>query len=699
MSEEQDNLRKAAKVTLKSFTKGILVIAIIFILMFFLVGAVFVVNKDAFNKISEKNSTYSTSVDPNGNLVYIYTDPNDKTVTKTVTPEEMAKDFKSELSQYINEDDEKYTEIVTYFIQAETVTKQPYIDSSSKGEFNGQIKFYRYTESEEEVTASSVKEENRLKYMPLAEFNAKLEAYKTNAQANKDIFKRFTVDEKGSVLIACGEEEYRKINTGVDGTEKDRDLTVDIINKESTANGSYSGNSANGFESTEFKIFTKTIDYLPLIEQYVMPSNLLYALLVQTGDTDFVKAIADLAYGNEIAIGIYDNKTHSESKETYTYKKLIKMDVKTSLNFKDTLVSITDSKPSIELKLSDLKNSPYEYIPIRCETETIDNGNEEEIGKIKHRVIYRNEGYTGDTLHNNSMYINGTDVNNQITSLGEGTIFKTTYTRTIDSMSTPTIGILLADTWVARWEESYSKKEKSPSPQESEEKDLENKVIATYSYNNILSVFTEQLKNNISQQLNTHAEQLRTETINKIIELTPDSIYVAEIEETEETETTEKTEELTFSEEDKKTVLEQHLAECSSCKQAFAHAGYTHKNIDETFNVVTNAVSGALISVKSHYEAAWNEYVEEKQLEAEKKAKEEAEEKKENAVNKESERKEEFKRQLNELGTISYTTTLSGSKQYVNTKFSSSDSSTSSSYEKSGTIKRSEERRKIFRSI
>lgn len=594
MNEQTNNVKKEARVTLKSFTKGILTIILIMLFAFFSIAAVYVINKDDMDKVSEKNSTYSATVDSTGKIVYTYTDPQDETITKNVTPEEMAKDFKTELGDYIDGDDKEYTEAITYLIQAETVTKQPYIDSTPEGELNGQIKFYRYTETEGEINADDINEDNRLKYMPLAEFNAKLEAYKSNAQANRDIFEHFTIDEKGTVLVACGSEEYRNIDTGVDGTAKDRDLTADIINEESTANGSYLGNCDTGFLATEFTIFTKPVDYLSLVEQYVMPSNLLYSLLIQTRDIDFVTAIADLAYGNEIAIGIYDNKSYSETNEIYTYKKLMKMNVETSFDYKDTLVSITDSQPEIILKEGDLANSPYEYIITECETRTTDDG------KIEHQTTYKKEGEQGWTsVQGNSMYINGTNANNEITSLGDGEIYKTTYKRTVDSMSTPTIGVLLADTWIAKWEASYIKEEADTPPSSTPETGLESKEITSYTNANILSAFSEKVRKNISGKLAGHADGLRTDVINKIIQSTQESIYVVQTEE---------------------------------------------DTVDES---------------------------------------------------KTSERKEAFISQLNATGTISYTQTLSGNKQYVNIKFSSSSSSSSSKYEKSETIQRTKDGEKF----
>lgn len=667
MNEEQDKLKNIGKGLLKLFLKKTIVIGVIVLVLIVLSGSMYVVKKEAFENASDTSQTYSGSVNGQGQTVVVKTEEDGTQTPATI--DDIVDEVQPILEPYMDgSDEEKSREIIKTIIQAELITKQPYRDLVPEGETNGQIKFYRYTDAEDEVNADDIKEEKRLKYMPLADFKAKIEAYKSNAEANQDVFKYFTIDENQKVLIACGEEKHRKIITGVDGTEKDLDLTVDIINQESTANSTYSGTPASGFEAREYTIIEKTIDYLPLIEQYIMPSNLLYALLIQTEDEDFVKAIADLACGNEIAIGIYDNKTHSESTKTYTYKKLMKINVKTSLNYKDTLVSITDSQPAIEIKYNDLSSLPYEYIPIYCETQTIESENAEENGKINHMVIYKKEGDEPRTLHDDSMYINGTNYNNEITGLGEGKIFKTTYTITTDVTSTPTAGILLADTWVAKWEETYTKKSNNTPEEASPETDLENKEIATYTDDNSLYLaFSQNFRSSMAAKLSSHATELREEAIHRIIDATPESTYEAELEN------------VTFDDTEKKAVLAEHLAECSECPTWVSNEGLT-EDIDTIFSKITTSPTGELVNVKNHYEAKWNEYVEEKEAEAE-----------QNAVNKTSERKAEFERQLHVPETISYNITLSGNKQYVNIKFSSSSSTNYSEYEKSGKIERTEE--------
>ena len=692
--QQKKNLNKDMKSVAKGLMKSSLRKLIIFVVIFvavviFFGGGVYVIKKDDFKKVSETKETYSTTVNNQGQVTYTKNEKEEDGTIVKLTPAEMAEEYKDVLKRYISEDDEEYAEVMQYLMGAETVTTMPYFDNLSEGELNGRIKFYRYTDSEDEVNGQDVTEESRLKFKPLEEFNAKLEAYKTNASANRDIFNYFTMDEEGTVLVAYGSEEYRKITTGVDGGAKDKDLTAERVKESSTFEGNYSGNYNTEFSASHFTIDTKPIDYRSLVEQYTMPSTLLYAFLIQTENIEFVKALANLAYETEISIGIYDNKYYSETSELYTYKKLFKMKVETELEYLDMLVSITDSQPSIVLKETDLSSSPYQYIPISCKVETADNG------QIKHIKTFKKEGQNTWTLTPSKMFIGGTNNNNQITSLGEGETYKTKYTKTINSMSTPTVGVLLADTWIAKWEATYSK-EITPSQDYPEgPTEIEDKEITAYTFDKVLNAFDQNLGSNISNKLTEHAEAMRTDAINKIIttaESISPSIFEVEVESVK------------FSDSEKREVFKKHVLECNDGRAWSQDCGYErdcwdyishyypwivkNQSIETVFSSVENidtfigyVNSGPLTSttVKQHFDTEWNKYKKQKTQSSE-----------QVANNQEKARKDEFKRQLKKDGAIEYYQTYSGSKHYVDTTYTYSSSASSSRYNKSEEIQRTE---------
>ena len=494
---------------IKVFYKKILFIAVIVVSAFFLCGAGFYyIKRDDFKATSETKQAYSTTVNNQGKIEYTKkevagkvennTNEGEGTIVK-LTPAEMAEEYKDVLKQYISEDDEEYSKVMQYLMGAETVTSMPYIDGRAEGELNGGVKFYRYTDEEEVNGANeeSLTEPHRLKYKALDEFNIKMQEYERDAENNRDIFNYFTIDSDGAVLVAYGSEEYREIHTGPNAAgATDKDLDIGIINENSTFESSYSGHYGTGFYASKFTISTKKIDYKSLVEQYKMPSTLLYSFLIQTENLDFVKALADIAYQSQIAIGIYDNKTDSETREMYTYKKLMDMSVDVDIKYESKILDIPASQntgPAFSFKkIEDLYEDEYQYIIESCESET-----KNETGTIEHQVTYMNSIDHGSLEQgwiehpDKKMYVARTDANNKIISLGEGETYKTMYKKTKNTMSTPTVGVLLADTWIAKWVATYNKENMETPTYNVPETPKEDELIEDYGTGVVTGAFAD----------------------------------------------------------------------------------------------------------------------------------------------------------------------------------------------------------------
>ena len=661
-------------------SKRVLIIAIIVSLLF-AVGCVWYIVGKIFEEASEARSTYSSSINESGQIVYTKVDEEGEPVTDengepiTFTIDELVDAQKDTLKSYIPGDDETYNETIKYLIEAESVTTMPYIDGISEEELNGQIKFYRYTDSEDEVNAEDVNEDNRLTYMPLEEFNAKMEAYKSNATHNKDIFKHFTIDEEGTVLIAYGSEEYRVIETGVEGA-KDFELTEEVVNGATSGTGTYKGEANSKFQMYVNTINTKPVDYLSLVEQYVMPTNLLYSLLVASGDIDFVMEVAGLAYQNEIAIGIYDNQNYRTMTETYEYKKAMNIEVATNFEYEDVLVSINGSNLLTEAELG---RSPYTSIIAGCVSKTVNH-------KISHNVDYKAEGLTGWTEVNPEihMLVDGENSIGEITNLGEGQTYKTQYTKIVDAMSSPTIGVLLADTWIARWEATYTKKVE-PLPGSSGETTLDNTVTISYESSDINSSeifaeFANNLDNTIKEKAGDHADDLIEETIAQIIDQTPDSKFEVAAE----------TASLTLAE--KKDILKEHVNGCSICGWCLSIIGKSSANLskDELYTILTDSTLQSRMppyfstNMPNHIQGIFDAELRERQQQANNAA-----------ASSEDAKKREFIRQLIDECPIEPFQTIAGSKEYVNIKNNYSSSGNSTKYEKSETVSRTEEGEKF----
>lgn len=705
-----------AKLVLMNFVRKILIVAAIIAIIFtILVSAVYIILKDDFDEVSEKSGSYNAKVNSNGQVVYTQTTTqegnsggtnttnqtgntggtnttnqtgntgNTNTTNQTgntgnttnqtgntggtnktekveveVSLDDMAKDLDEELGEYISvKTEEERIEKIKYLIGAEIVTRLPYIDSNSNEELTGQVKFYRYTSATEanniyinkDSENEKLNDTYRLIYKSPADFKNLENEYISSG--NQTVFNHFTMDDEGNIIIAYGSTEKRTINTD---NYKDQDLTLEMV-KEASGEESYTGDYKSGFSMIRYSIYEKKIDYLSLVEQYVMPSNLLYSLLIQTRSINFVTSIAELAYNNEIAIGIYDNESHYEENATYTYKKLVNADGSIKLNFD----AIKTTNP--EKTWKDFSNDST--IPSCCEF-SVNNG------VCKHKFNGTDQGNS-----NVNMYVSGIDNDGKINKLGtinDATLFSVKFSKTIDAKSAPTVGVTLADTWIAKWKASYLKEELA-SPQVENSGTNEDFKLAEYTTKeNLLNIFNQNVKNDINNKLTEHGKKLQESAIDKIASKIDFTVTI---------------EAKTITVEDvgvatRQNILRKHIESCQNCTQAIDNWWKKKDNgVDkpEFFNI-WRALTGRNPEldgtvVKTDYLASVSAYVE--NYNKEESANAEAQEKKS-----EEQRKQTFKEELGKQIQINYT--LTGEKNYVSINFDSSSSRTTSKYVKTETV-------------
>ena len=70
---------------------------------------------------------------------------------------------------------------------------------------------------------------------------------------------------------------------------------------------------------TTYTMTTATINYEDMVQSYVMPFDLLWDFLVMGESKGFVMALADLVYGSEIEVGIYDNLKIITDTDNWSY--------------------------------------------------------------------------------------------------------------------------------------------------------------------------------------------------------------------------------------------------------------------------------------------------------------------------------------------------------------------------------------------
>lgn len=90
-------------------------------------------------------------------------------------------------------------------------------------------------------------------------------------------------------------------------------------------------------ESNEayYNMTTTNVNYRDMVKGYTMPFDYLWALLVVTEDKDFVLQLADLVYGSDIEITVYDNLEVDTDVVVNTYTKKIKTvtDAQVTVNY------------------------------------------------------------------------------------------------------------------------------------------------------------------------------------------------------------------------------------------------------------------------------------------------------------------------------------------------------------------------------
>lgn len=79
--------------------------------------------------------------------------------------------------------------------------------------------------------------------------------------------------------------------------------------------------------STTYTMTKTNINYEEMVEPYVMPFDMLWALLVMGEDKDFIFELVDLIYGSDIQITIHDNLTVNTDIDNWNYEYQTKVKV------------------------------------------------------------------------------------------------------------------------------------------------------------------------------------------------------------------------------------------------------------------------------------------------------------------------------------------------------------------------------------
>lgn len=350
-----DKLKVIAKKLLKTVlkTKFLIILLIILLIMAVLLPAIvyFIkIDDGSYDEDDWSNAPYAAST---------YTD-NAEITSEGITTSETAEDLwkkmikeGSNVDKYLNKPEE-----LEKLMNAEIITQYPKIGS---GQLDGIIEFERH---------KSNGDSSMLSYKSFEEFNTYIE------NNNSEALKYFTLDNNGNVLIAKKDEKIMDL--------KFNDYEFDYARQGFTEDDKQSNTH---YKRTEVTISTETIDYKNMVQQYTMPFEYLWRLLVISEDKEFVMELANLVEKSEITISIYDNITTVVNESEWNYQKQMRTDtyakVTPSTNYEVTGYPeerywlAEDSPEAREGKynsnyLADYLTDPTTYNAVKKETEKID---------------------------------------------------------------------------------------------------------------------------------------------------------------------------------------------------------------------------------------------------------------------------------------------------------------------------------------
>lgn len=194
-------------------------------------------------------------------------------------------------------------EYLKSMLQAAIVNRYPDLRTKSEiendtkipdGEVQGVIKVKRRTKDTSDNDEGEI-----LQYIQYEDYN------KLKEKSDKSIFKYFTIDTSGQIVVAGYEERTVKpqeVDCGGDPNYVEGDVEDKSL-------------------KPMYKITDSKINYSQQTEKYSMPFDLLWTLLVYSGDEDFVYDLAKLVMDSEIVITVHDNITHKDVEDVQTYVK------------------------------------------------------------------------------------------------------------------------------------------------------------------------------------------------------------------------------------------------------------------------------------------------------------------------------------------------------------------------------------------
>ena len=182
---------------------------------------------------------------------------------------------------------------------------------------------------------------------------------------NRDVFNYFTLDEEGNAVIAVWTEEsgyFESNNTSLQVREKiaspytEEKIQNDYDNRYKIETNTEEIVTA---KYNKYNIDKTKINYKSMVQQYVMPFEYLWILLLHSEEYEFVEEVAQLVYNTKITIGIFDSTTTTVNinRKEYTEDFQQKIDV-----FEKDTTDITAVEEHTQVGTwNKIGNAPYDY--------------------------------------------------------------------------------------------------------------------------------------------------------------------------------------------------------------------------------------------------------------------------------------------------------------------------------------------------
>lgn len=204
---------------------------------------------------------------------------------------------------------------LAYLLNAQVVSQSPYIDAAASDELNGTIKFFR---NDSQIPMSFVQEDVFDGYV--SDYNNSGDQDSKNNALNS-----FTINSNGTIKVAYQQGETESVisfdENYANQMASQLGTKVTKMQKDSSGREKYTVSTNNSH------MYTKNISYRKIIENYSLPFELLWAIVVM-GDNgssgagnseDFAHALASMAYDSEINLVIDDNSETKKIEEQHSY--------------------------------------------------------------------------------------------------------------------------------------------------------------------------------------------------------------------------------------------------------------------------------------------------------------------------------------------------------------------------------------------